>query len=184
MRRLITVLVSAGLLFSAGAAGALSIDPNPVNQQRDGGTTLDADVSLISLSGDTMTFQLAVTTGSISRIDVSMLFDEITLPTAFSYVSAVGTNTGTGTESFASAVNAVTEGQFTLSATVDAGETSDQFWVRFDAPIQALWDGTITFDTGTAVSENYSVTPEPTTLVLIGSGLVGLAASGRRRRRA
>jgi hypothetical protein len=179
MRKLITVLVSAVLLLSAGAATALSINPNPVNQLR--GATLDADVTLLSLSGDTMTFQLSVTTGGITQIDVSMLFDSLGAPTLFSFVSATGVNASTG-DVGATAINAVNEAQIIFDSTVTAGNTSDEFWVQFDAAIQQTWEGGITFDTGVAQDSTYTITPEPSTLLLMGSALGGLAVLGRRRR--
>lgn len=182
MRKRTVLLCTTVLALAwAGSASALSIDPDPVNHQRDGGATLNADVALVASDTDTLTFQLSVTTGSITRIDVSMLFDSLTLPSAFSYVSAVGTNTGTGDVGFVSAVSAVTEGEFFVNGTVDAGETSDEFWVQFDAPIQLTWEGAITFDNGLALDESYVITPEPGTLALTGLGM-GILLLARRRR--
>jgi hypothetical protein len=179
MRRFTTALVFVVLLLSAGAAAALTIDPNPVNQTRD--STLDADVALLSHVGDTMTFQLSVTTGAITQIDISMLFDDLQNPTSMSFVTSAGTHLGTGDMAM-TAIAAVSEAQFIVIGTVGAGQTSDEFWVQFDAGIREGWEGAITFDTGIAQDSVYAtVIPEPGTSLLMGGALAGLALMRRRR---
>lgn len=183
MRRLLTLLVAAALLLAAGATTALTIDPNPVNQTR--GTypdiTLDADVTLVSLSGDTMTFELSVTTGGITRIDVSMLFDALPVPSAFNFVTAAGTNGGPGVDVTPSVPMGGAEAQFVFASTVGYGDTVDQFWVQFANDIQDTWVGTITFDNGLGQDSTYAIIPEPGTLLLMGGALGGLGLLRRRR---
>jgi hypothetical protein len=172
MLRFITALVSAALLFTAGAATALTIDPNPA-------TGLDAEVKMLLLDDDKMTFQLTVNTGGIIQIDVSMLFDDLLDPGAYSFVSDAGTYAGTGDVGM-TAVNAVTEAQFI--GAVGAGQTSDEFWVQFDASIPQGWEGSITFDSGAGFAEApYAIIPEPGTLLLMGAALGGLGLLRRRR---
>ncbi|MGH0037978.1 MAG: PEP-CTERM sorting domain-containing protein [Myxococcota bacterium] len=181
MRPLVSAIAVAFLLF-AGPAAALSINPDPVNETRGGGDPggpLDADVNLISISGDTMTLQLSVNSGTITQIDVSMLFDSISLPTLFSFVSSASTNGATG-DVGATAINVVNEAQFLMNAPVTAGQTSDELVIQFDAAIPVSWEGGITFDNGFASDQTYAVTPEPGTLMLMGFGLAGLVVRRRR----
>jgi hypothetical protein len=183
MRVLSAVFVAASLLLGAGAGQALSISPNPVNQVRldqNSQVTLDADVFLISISGDTMTLQVSVTTGSLTGLDVSMLFDDLGLPSLFSFVTGASTVPGTGDEA-ANALAVPTEAAFLFPSWVDAGETSDYLVIQFDAPIQLGWEGGFTFDTGLAIDSFYTIVPEPGVALLLAGGLSLLARTRRRR---
>jgi hypothetical protein len=174
MRVLFSVVAAAGLLLGSQTAHGLSINPDPVNQTRTG---LNANVSLVGITGNSLSVQVSVTSGTMLALDVSMLFDDLALPTVFSFVTAASTIAGPGVN--ATAIAAVTEANFLFGAGIGAGQTSDVLVITFDAPIAQGFEGAFTFDNGIAVDSAYAVVPEPSVAVLFSAGLVLL---GIRRR--
>ena len=182
MRAVSFFAVAVGVWLSAAPAHALSIAPNPVNETRAAGApggSLDANLSALSITGNTATFQLSVVTGSITGIDVSMLLNSLTTPTAFNIVTGASfAGSGIGGTSAISAGGGAA--QFDFSSVIGAGQSSRQLVVTFANPILATWQGTATFDNGFATSKSYTVVaPEPASLVL---ACLGLAALATRRR--
>lgn len=176
MRKCLLALGAAAVLLVAGSAQALTITPNPVNQTRG---SLDADVHLISLSGDTLVLQVSVTSGSLQAVNVSFLTDPGFTPV--SYVASASTNGGTG-DVGATAVNAIVEAQFSFLAPIGAGQTSDELVIQYDALLQAGWMGSIALDDGQTVGSNFSIVavPEPALalLLLAAGGLLGMRTRG------
>jgi len=180
MRAVSLLALATGFWLIAAPAHALSITPNPINETRAAGApggSLNANLSALSVSGNTATFQLSVVTGSITGIDVSMLLNSLTTPSAFNFVtgaSFAGAGIG-GTSSFTSS-----QAAFDFSTPIGAGQSSRQLLVTFTATVQPTWAGTVNFDNGFATSKSYTVVvPEPLGLALAG---LGLAALGLRRR--
>jgi hypothetical protein len=176
MRAVSLLALAAGLWLFAAPAHALSITPNPVNETRAPGApggSLDANLSALSVVGNTATFQLSVVTGSITGIDVSMLLNSLTTPTAFNFVtgaSFAGAGIG-GTSSFTTS-----QASFDFSSVIGAGQSSRQLVVTFANPILATWAGTANFDNGFATSKSYTVVvPEPLGFALAALGLAAIA---------
>lgn len=179
-----TFLALAAAVLLAGPAAAVTINPDPVNHQRGGGSTLDADVFLISALGDTLSFQLTVNVGSIIGLDFSFLGSPNLGGPTFNFttggsVSASGSEIdGTATDFFG------TEVQVVFDETVDAGESSGIISITFASSVLAGFEGAITFDTGLAIDETYvteASVPEPAALLLM-STLGGAVLAARRRR--
>lgn len=178
MRKILLALAAAALLplLPAGAAQALSITPNPVNQTRG---SLDADVYLVSIAGDTLTLQVSVNAGSLVGLDVSLLSDG---GSGVSLISSAGSNAGTG-DVGATVVNVLTEAQYTFSAAIGAGQTSDELVIQYDMPLQAGWSGSLGLDDGAIVGSSFSIVavPEPALGLLLGAALLGAGALRRMR---
>lgn len=175
------LLLAAVLL--AGPASALTLSPDPVSQVRGGGDPggpLDAEVSFVSIVGDTLSVQLTVNTGSITQLDFSFLGSPSIGGPVFNFTSggavvAAGSEIGgTATDLFG------TEVQVVFDESVDAGESSGVISITFQNAIAAGFEGAITFDNGAASDELYAViaVPEASALLLLGGALAGLA---RRR---
>jgi len=182
--RAVSLVLIAGLSWvAAGSAEALSISPNPVSEVRGSGApggSLSANLSAVSLSGNTAIFQLSVVTGSITGIDIGMLMNSLTAPTAFNFVTGASF-AGTGIGGTSSLAAGGTQAQFDFSSVIGAGQVSQQLVVTFASPIQVTWGGTANFDNGYVTTRQYNVVaPEPVTLVLMGLALGGLAAARRR----
>lgn len=181
--RVVCIGLLAGVLcLGAGSAQALSITPNPVHEGRAAGSpggSLSADLSAVSVSGNTATFQVTVSTGTITGIDISMLFDDIDLPTSFDFV--IGASfAGSGVGGTAAVAPGGSEAQFDFATPIAAGQSSRQLVVTFASPIPLGWEGAVDFDNGYATTERYAVSaPEPVGLVLLGAGLGALAFARR-----
>jgi hypothetical protein len=187
MRRLVSVWFATFLLLClAGGASALSVDPLEWSQGGNAGTLLFIEHSVgrpsegIDLSGttggsdDALVFQIDVSAGALNDISFSIF---LTSPTAGGHIPlsgdvAVDTVSGTTSKLFTFDGNEILD-----------GETSERFYVAWSS-LSVGQQIDVLIDTGTLVTYHLEVVPEPTTLVLIGSGLVGLAVCGRRRQRA
>src|SRR5262245_48938605 len=162
MRAVSVLAVAAAICLFAAPAHALSISPNPVNETRGAGASggsLNANLTALSIVGNTATFQLSVVTGSITGIDISMLLNSIAAPSAFNFVtgaSFAGSGIG-GTSSFTTS-----QASFDFSSVIGAGQSSRQLVVTFTSPILATWQGTANFDNGFITTKQYTVVaPEP-----------------------
>jgi hypothetical protein len=183
MRALSRVLIAGFLSLVAVSANAASISPNPVNETRGAGSpggSLNANLTALSITGNTATFQLSVVTGSVTGIDVGMLLNSISTPSVFNFVTGASF-AGSGTGGTASLSAGGTQAQFDFSSVIGAGGTSRQLVVTFTSPIQVGFFGTANFDNGFATTKSFQVVaPEPTALVLMGLALGGVAAARRR----
>jgi hypothetical protein len=172
MRLLVPVLMALGVVLSGGAATALSISPNPVNATKPG---FDADLHLISIVGTTMTVQVSVNVGTLTAFEVSLLTDGIG---GFSFIPVVSENAGTGDVSMVNLYNPANQAFF---GPVGAGQTSNEIVLQFDALITAGWTGNVNLSDGIITSVPYTITPEPSSALLVGAGLLMLSAVRRQR---
>jgi hypothetical protein len=178
----------AGALWlglGAGTARALSIDPNPLTEVRGSGApggSLSASLYAVSVEGNTAVFQLSVTTGTVTGIDVSMLFDSFTVPTVLDFVTGAAF-AGTGIGGTAVVGPGGAEAQFDFAGGIGPGQTSRQLVVTFALPIQIGFVGAIDFDNGNATTRQYAVeAPEPAALALFALGLGGFVLVRRAAR--
>lgn len=183
MRAVSLLALAAGLWLFAAPAHALSIAPNPINETRGAGASggsLDANLSAISVTGNVATFQLSVVTGSITGIDVSMLLNSLTTPTAFNFVTGASF-AGSGIGGTAGVASGGSAANFDFSSVIGAGQSSRQLVVTFANPILASWAGTANFDNGLSTSKSYAITaPEPLAFALTGLGLAAIIAARSR----
>ena len=174
MHRLAAGFVVLAITLLGSAASALSVDPNPINNTR---VDLDADLNVLSVVGDTITFQLEVHLGTITAVEVTLLNDG---GSGFNFLAGGSTNAGTGDVAMNPFDNGL-GGVITFFGTVNAGETSDELVVQFEDAIQADWIGAINFSNGIVQNESYTITPEPGSLALLLASLPLLAARRWRR---
>ncbi|MDD5661482.1 MAG: PEP-CTERM sorting domain-containing protein [Candidatus Omnitrophica bacterium] len=75
-----------------------------------------------------------------------------------------------------------TVGFDTRTTGVASGATSDLFWIQTNAP-SYTWGSTQLIDGGIATVKTYApATPEPSSLMLLGMGILGLFGLGKRRK--
>ena len=181
MRAVSLVLIAGFLSLATVSAEAMTISPNPVNETRSAsapGGTLNANLSAVSVSGNVATFQLSVVTGSVTGIDVGMLLNSLSAPTAFNMATGA-TFAGTGIGGTSAVVSGVA--QFDFTGVIGAGQSSRQLVVTFASPVAVSYFGSVNFDNGFITTKTYQVIPEPMTLALAGLALGGLSALRRRR---
>lgn len=183
---LLTGLVLAGGLgLVPGVAQALTIDPNPIHEGRGAGSpggSLSADLYALSVEGNTAIFQLSVASGTVTGIDISMLFDSFALPTVFDFVTGASFS-GTGIGGTATVAGGGTEAQFDFAGGIGPGQTSGQLVVTFALPIEIGFVGGVDFDNGYATTRQYAVeAPEPAVLLMLGLGLGAFAFVRRAAR--
>jgi hypothetical protein len=185
MRGISIGLLAGVLWLGAGTAHALSIDPNPIHAERGAGSpggSLSADLYAVSIEGNTAIFQLSVTSGTVTGIDISMLFDSFALPTVFDFVTGASF-AGTGIGGTATVAGGGTEAQFDFAGGIGAGQTSRQLVVTFALPIEVGFVGGVDFDNGYATTLQYAVeAPEPALVLLLGLGLGAFAFVRRAAR--
>jgi len=178
------LLATFTALLLAGPAAALTITPDPVTHLRGGGSTLDADVALVSAVGSTLSFQLTVNVGSIIELDFSFLGSPTIGGPSFNFTSS-GSVSASGSEIGGTATDIFgTEVQVVFDESVDAGESSGIISITFASAVAAGYQGAITFDTGVAQDELYTTqasVPEPGALLLVSTvAAAGLVARRRR----
>jgi len=181
--RIISRAVVAGLLsLVAGSAQALSITPNPVSEVRGSGASggsLSANLTEVSIVGNVITFQLSVVTGSVTGIDVGMLLNSISSPSAFDFVTGASFAGSTGTGGTASVGGGGSQAQFDFTSAIPAGGSSKQLVVTYASAVPTGYFGSVNFDNGFVTTKTFQV-PEPAALALLGLCLGGLAGLRRR----
>ncbi len=187
MRGICIGLLAGALCLGAGSAQALSIDPNPVHIERtagDPGGSLSADLYAISITGNTAIYQVSVSLGTITGIDIGMLFDDLDAPSAFNFIAGAAVGGG-GVGGTAGIGFGNAEAQFDFAGGINAGQTSAQLIVTFASDVTLGWEGSVDFDNGYASTERYAVAasaPEAGALLLLGLSLGGLALVRRGTR--
>ena len=183
MRAVSLVLIAGFLSLATATAQAASITPNPLNETRAAGApggSLNANLSPVSVTGNSATFQLTVVTGSITGIDIGMIMNSLSTPTILNLVTGASF-AGAGTGGTATIGGGGTQAQFDFSSVIPAGGSARQLVVTFASPIQVGFFGTANFDNGFVTTRSYQVVaPEPMAIVLMGLALGGLAAARRR----
>jgi hypothetical protein len=202
MRLLITNVLAAALLLF-GAAGANAYSTSMTNNWGGGvasvGDTLSVTVNF-NTDGGTDVSLLSV---SVLFDDAIMSFDGGTSATyalytggkGASYLKPATTNNGlrvgTSNQILLDWQNnilpggAAASGSFQMSVlnfTVTAlGDGQADFTLSSTSPGNTLFLGDETFPTNNVSGSFAVITPEPTTAILVGMGLVGLGVAGRRR---
>jgi hypothetical protein len=179
--RIMSSLIVAGVLSAVAApAQALSINPNPVSEVRGSsspGGSLSANLTALSIVGNAATFQLSVVTGSVTTIDVGMLLNNLSSPSAFDFVTGASFAGSSGTGGTASFTTS--QAVFTFSSAIGAGGTSRQLVVTFASAVPTGYFGSVNFDNGFVTTKTYQV-PEPLALAFLGLCLGGLGGLRRR----
>jgi hypothetical protein len=185
MRGICIGLLAGVLWLGAGTAQALSIDPNPIHEERSAGSpggSLSAYLYAGNVTGNTAAFQLYVESGIVTGIDISMLFDDFALPTVLNFVTGASLQ-GEGVATTITIAPAGTEAQFDFTTGVGPGQWSHLLVVTFALPIEIGFVGAVDFDNGYATTRQYSVeAPEPAALLLLGLGLGAFALVRRGAR--
>jgi hypothetical protein len=150
--------------------------------------------------GDTaLLFTVTVDSGSLSldQVGIGALFCDPAftydgLPSTectggFSTRTTTGAGAVTGAGENVTSVTGLASTRLFNFSTLDANETSDQFFTTY-APGDIVFDGRIALNfmfsrtIAGDYNDTYYLVPEPTTGLMLGLGLIGIAYAGRRRR--
>jgi hypothetical protein len=181
MRNLSTILISMFMLIGfAGSASALSIAPSvPFEGYRTQGS-ID-----YSITGTTLTMQVHVDRGKVGRARIAV-------------TSAGGENRGVveagslgGPDVNIARIRVSSDGavnfyfrQSFFRWHISAGKQSDPFFIQYDtlaAGDVVTFTGYRHWIFGSFASTQTGIVPEPSTAVLVGLGMLGLAVVGRKR---